>query len=67
VHAPKLNGFEIGSYFAWLASIGYVPMAPNGQLATLEAPFPFWYLFLVPSERLEGWRSDIATALAPYL
>jgi FkbM family methyltransferase len=63
IHAPKLNGFDIAVYFEWLRGLGYTPMAPNGELVELSRPFPFWYVFLVPTETLPRWRDCIGLSL----
>lgn len=61
-HSPRLNGFRIEDYFAWLSSLGYVPVSPAGSDMTIADPFPFWYVFLVPEERLGWWRPRIEHA-----
>lgn len=66
VHAPVLNGFAIGDYFTWLQSLNYTPLSPGGERVDLNRPFPFWYVFLVPTERLDDWSSRIATSLDKF-
>jgi len=51
--APQANGFTIEEYYAWLDALGYAAMDPAGQPAGPARPYPFWYLFLVPSERAD--------------
>lgn len=62
-HAPALNGFAMEDWFAWLGALGYTAIAPNGAPLTLQAPFPFWYAFLVPQEQLAPWTERIAVSL----
>lgn len=65
-HSPRLNGFQIEDYFAWLTSQGYAPLSPSGQAVTLADPFPFWYVFLVPLERLDWWKPRIEGAVSRH-
>jgi FkbM family methyltransferase len=67
IHAPAINGFEIATYLGWLDSLGYVPLAPNGAAATPDEPYPFWYVFLVPKERLPEFRPLLQGALQSHL
>lgn len=67
IHAPAANGFEIGQYFDWLSSIGYVAMDPAGLAANVGRPFPFWYLFLAPEEEADRWRNAMQTTLREFI
>lgn len=66
MHAPVVNGFAIADYLAWIDSLGYTPISPFGERVTVEAPFPFWYVFLVPIEHLQHWRARIGESLDRY-
>lgn len=56
VHSPKINGFAMEDYFAMLASHGYEAVRPDGEPVTIAQPFPFWYVFLLPSEQAPRLR-----------
>lgn len=54
--SPEVNGFTVKEYFDYLASFDYVVLSPDGEPASVRAPFPCWYVFLVPRERAD-WAS----------
>jgi FkbM family methyltransferase len=65
--APSLNGFDLNEYFSWVASIGYVFVSPSGEVVDISNPFPFWYVFLVPSESLDRWSLSISDSLLGFI
>lgn len=67
VHAQQLNHFKIDEHYGWLEGLGYVPVSPSGDRVTMKNPFPFWYVYLVPKERLDWWAPRIETVLNRHL
>lgn len=62
-HAPQINNFTMEEYYKFLSSFNYVVMAPNGSLVTASNPFPFWYVFIIPSEYLDDVREIVLKAV----
>jgi FkbM family methyltransferase len=59
IRAPEVNGFTVSEYFHHMTSLNYSVLAPNGMEVTTSNPFPFWYVFLVPTEM----QFDVARGL----
>jgi FkbM family methyltransferase len=51
--SPEINDFSIEEYFDLLALQKYSMLTPSAKLVTISSPFPFWYVFLVPNEKVE--------------
>lgn len=64
VKAPEVNGFTIQEYFDYMERLDYVVMAPDGQQASVQSPFPCWYVFLVPRERAAWAGAALARCAA---
>lgn len=67
IHASAANGSLIKDYFDWLSSMGYSAIDPSGQPANIGRLFPFWYLFLVPTEVLTPTRDRICDIVNEFI
>lgn len=66
-HAPQEHGFAVRDYLDWIDSLGYTGIAPSGERVSASKPFPFWYVFLVPNERLEHWTGRIIGSMQKFM
>jgi hypothetical protein len=62
VHAAKQGGFLETDPFDFLNDCGYELLAPNGSIVLRNSPFPFWYLFGIPSARLTEVKPRLEAA-----
>lgn len=62
-HAAKLNHYAMEDYFQMIAAWDYTPIAPSGRVVVAADPTPFWYVFLVPNERLTDWTARIGQSM----
>jgi FkbM family methyltransferase len=67
MHAPKVNNFTVSDYFDFVEKRGYSVLAPNGEKATRDNPFPFWYVMLAPVERADAAGALFSAAIGKRL
>lgn len=65
--APVLNDYDLREYFDWIHQIGYVMVSPSGDIVEFSNPYPFWYVFLAPTERQPQVSSHIISIISKYL
>lgn len=53
VHAATQGRFADTDTFDFLSAQGYTLVTPNSTPVSRDHPFPFWYLFGIPSNRFE--------------
>lgn len=65
--APALNDYDLREYFDWIHLLGYKMVSPSGKIVDFSNPYPFWYVFLVPTERQPQVSKHIISIISRYL